>query len=216
MSWSALLADLARGAGTTLVVSLTGIAIGMLTGLALALVRVARVPVLAPAITAYVSLIRATPMVTLALLIFFGLPTLGLGLSPLAAAILTIAVNTSVFQAEIWRAALLDFPRGQLEAARAAGMTRAVAFRRIVFPQVWRASLPALVNEMTLVIKGSPAVAVIGVVDLTRVAVRVTTVTYEPMRPFLAATAIYVGVVLLLLRLQHATERRLVARYGTL
>jgi ABC-type amino acid transport system permease subunit len=95
-------------------------------------------------------------------------------------------------------------------------MTRAVTFRRIVFPQAWRASLPALVNEMTLVIKGSPAVAVIGVVDLTRVAVRATTFTYEPVRPFLTATAIYVVVVMVLLRLQHATERRIVERYGAL
>jgi His/Glu/Gln/Arg/opine family amino acid ABC transporter permease subunit len=216
VTWSSLLADLARGALTTLTVSLSGIALGTVLGLLLALVRIGRVPVAAQAVTTWVSVIRATPMVTLVLLVFFGLPGLGIRMSPVAAAIVTILLNTSVFQAEIWRAALLDFPRGQLEAARAGGMTRAVTFRRIVFPQVWRASLPALVNEMTLVIKGSPAVAVIGVVDLTRVAVRVTTVTYEPMRPFLTAAAIYVVVVMVLLRAQHATERRLVARYGTL
>lgn len=216
MAWSSLLSELARGTVTTLTVSLAGIAIGMLCGLALALLRVGRVPVVAQAIAVYVSIIRATPMVTLALLIFFGLPALGLGLSPLAAAIVTIAINTSVFQAEIWRATLLDFPRGQLDAARAGGMPRALAFRRIVFPQAWRASLPALVNEATLVIKGSPAVAVIGVVDLTRVAVRWTTLTYEPMRPFLTAAVIYVVVVMCLIRLQRSTERRIVATYGVL
>ena len=216
MAWSSLLLDLARGTATTLTVSLAGIAVGVVVGLALALIRLGGVPIVGPALTAYVSVVRATPMVTLALLVFFGLPTLGLGLSPLTAAIVIIAVNTSVFQAEIWRAALLDFPRGQLDAARAAGMTRALTFRRVVFPQAWRASLPALVNEMTLVIKGSPAVAVIGVVDLTRVAVRATTLTYEPMRPFLSATIIYVVVVMALIRLQRRTERHLVAKYGTL
>ena len=216
MSWGSLLAELARGTVTTVTVSLAGLAIGVIAGLVLALIRVGRLPVAAELITAGVSVIRATPMVTLALLVFFGLPALGLGLSPLAAAILTIAINTSVFQSEIWRAALLDFPRGQLDAARAVGMTRGVAFRRIVFPQVWRASLPGLVNEMTLVIKGSPAVAVIGVVDLTRVAVRMTTLTYDPVPPFLSATVIYVVVVMMLIRLQRATERRVVARYGTL
>jgi ABC-type amino acid transport system permease subunit len=95
-------------------------------------------------------------------------------------------------------------------------MTRALTFRRVVFPQVWRASLPALVNEMSLVIKGSPAVAVIGVVDLTRVAVRWTTLTYEPIPPFLTATVIYVVVVMSLIRVQRYSERRLVAKYGTL
>src|SRR5262245_30393439 len=110
----------------------------MVVGLVLALVRVGRLPVAAELVTAYVSVIRATPMVTLALLVFFGLPSLGLGLSPLVAAIVTIAINTSVFQSEIWRAALTDFPRGQLDAARAAGMTRGLSFRRIGFPQGWR------------------------------------------------------------------------------
>ena len=216
MAWKSLLAELARGTVTTVMVSLAGIVVGMVSGLALALLRAGGVPVAAHAIAVYVSVVRATPMVTLALLIFFGLPALGLALSPLVAAIVIISINTSVFQAEIWRAALLDFPRGQLDAARAGGMTPALTFRRIVFPQVWRASLPALVNEMSLVIKGSPAVAVIGVVDLTRVAVRWTTLTYEPIPPFLTATVIYVVVVMSLIRVQRYSERRLVAKYGTL
>lgn len=216
MAWQSLLSELAKGTFTTLTISIAGIAVGMVVGLALALVRVGRVPIAAPTITAYVSVVRATPMVTLALLVYFGFPSVGLGMSPLVAAIATIAINTSAFQAEIWRASLLDFPRGQSDAARAAGMTRAVAFRRIVFPQVWRASLPALVNELSLVVKGSPAVAVIGVVDLTRVAVRWTTQTYEPITPFLSAGAIYVVCVMCLLRLQRYTERRIVERYGVL
>jgi His/Glu/Gln/Arg/opine family amino acid ABC transporter permease subunit len=216
MAWTSLLSELAKGTVVTLTVSLAGIAAGMLSGLALALVRVGRVPVAAQAVTAYVSIIRATPMVTLALLIFFGMPALGVRMSPVLAAIVIISINTSVFQAEIWRASILDFPRGQLDAAHAGGMTSALTFRRIVFPQVWRASLPALVNEMTLVIKGSPAIAVIGVVDLTRVAVRWTTVTYEPIPPFLTATIIYVAVVMCLIRVQRSMERRIVAKYGIL
>jgi His/Glu/Gln/Arg/opine family amino acid ABC transporter permease subunit len=216
MTWSSLLIELAKGTMTTVTVSLAGIAVGMVFGLALALIRMSSLPLASRAVAVYVSVVRATPMVTLALLVFFGLPTLGVRLSPLTAAIVIIAINTMVFQAEIWRASLLDFPRAQLDAARAAGMTRALAFRRIVFPQAWRASLPGLVNEITLVVKGSPAVAVIGVVDLTRVAVRATTITYEPMRPFLSATVIYVVVVMALIRLQRYTERRIVAKYGTL
>ena len=216
MTWSSLLVELGKGTVITLTVSLAGIAVGMVVGLALALVRLSGIRVAAWVVAVYVSVIRATPMVTLALLIFFGLPTLGIGLSPLMAAIVTIAINTMVFQAEIWRASLLDFPRAQLDAARAAGMTRALAFRRITFPQVWRASLPGLVNEVTLVVKGSPAVAVIGVVDLTRVAVRATTITYEPIPPFLSATVIYVLVVMALIRLQRYTEQRIVEKYGTL
>ena len=216
MSWSSLAADLAAGTTTTLAVSLAGIAIGLVLGLVLALLRVARIPIAARLIVAYVSLMRATPMVTLALLIFFGIPSLGFTLSPLVAGIITLSLNTSAFQAEIWRAAILDFPRGQLDAARAVGMTPTTAFRRIVFPQIWRASLPALVNEFTLIVKASPAVAVIGGVDLTRVAVRVTSATYEPLRPFLSATLIYIAIVMCLIMMQRLIESAVVKRYGIL
>src|SRR4030095_8557886 len=96
----------------------------------------------------YVSIIRATPMVTLALLIFFGLPALGVRMSPLVAAIVIISINTPAFRAEIWRASLLDSPRGQLDAAHAGGMTPALTFRRIVFPQVWRGGPPALLHAI--------------------------------------------------------------------
>jgi ABC-type amino acid transport system permease subunit len=95
-------------------------------------------------------------------------------------------------------------------------MTDFLAFRRIIFPQIWRAALPALVNEMTLLLKGSPAVAVIGVVDLTRVAVRMSSVTYEPVKPFLLATLIYIVIVIALIAAQRTIENTLVRKYGIL
>ena len=100
-----------------------------------------------------------------------------------------------------------------MDAARAAGMTAGLAFRWIILPQAWRVSLPGIVNEMTFMIKGSPAVAVIGVVDLTRAAVRVSSYTYEPLPPFLTATIIYV-VIALLVRIQRMIERWVLNKYG--
>jgi ABC-type amino acid transport system permease subunit len=131
---------------------------------------------------------------------------LGLPIDPLPAAILTLTLNTSAFNCEIWRAGLIDFPRAQLEAARAFGMSTRLAFSRIMLPQIWRTCLPALVNEMTLLIKGSPAIAVIGVVDVTRAAVRIGAQTYEPLPPFLVATVLYVVVVLVFVRIQRGIE----------
>ena len=96
--------------------SLSGIALGVPLGLALALVRWARVPILAPVVAVYVSIMRATPTVTLALLIFFALPNAGIEIDPVPAAILTLTLNTAAFNCEIWRAALLDFPREQFDA----------------------------------------------------------------------------------------------------
>jgi His/Glu/Gln/Arg/opine family amino acid ABC transporter permease subunit len=204
---------LLQGAFVTASVSLAAIVLGVPLGLALAIVRWRRVPVLSQLVAVYVSVIRATPAITLALLIFFGSPSLGIVLSAAPAAVLTLLINTSAFNCEIWRAALIDFPRDQLEAARAYGMTPRLMFRRVVFPQVWRTSLPALMNEMTLLIKASPALAVIGLVDLTRAASRIGAATYKPLPPFLAATVIYMLLVMLFVSAQRFVERRIRQRF---
>jgi ABC-type amino acid transport system permease subunit len=81
-------------------------------------------------------------------------------------------------------------------------------FRLIIFPQLWRTALPGLVNEATLLIKASPAIAVIGVAELTRAATRIGAQTYEPLPPMIAATAIYVAIIVVLVGLQRITDRR--------
>ena len=78
----------------------------------------------------------------------------------------------------------------------------------IVLPQIIRVSLPGLVNEMSLLIKVTPVLAVVGVVDITRAAVRIGAQTYEPLPPFLVAIAIYVPIVFALVSLQRWIERR--------
>jgi His/Glu/Gln/Arg/opine family amino acid ABC transporter permease subunit len=211
-----MIANLVGGAVTTLWISSVSIAIGAPLGLMLAMTRVWRVPVLSQAVAVFVSIIRATPVITLALFVFFGIPAMGLTLSPTVAALITLSVNTSAFHAEIWRASIMDFPQNQSEAASAFGMTRLQAFRLIVLPQAWRASLPPMVNEMTFLIKSSPAIAVIGVVDLTRTASRIAAYTYDPLPPYISAALIYAIVVFSLVRAQRVIERMIVRRYGVL
>ena len=201
-----------QGATATVALSLSGIALGVPLGLALAVARWARLPLLSPLVATYVSIMRATPTVTLALLIFFALPNAGIEMDPVPTAILTLMLNTAAFNCEIWRAALLDFPREQLDASVAFGMGSRLRFRRIVLPQIARTCLPALVNEMSLLIKASPAVAVVGIVDATRAAVRVGAQTYRPLPPLLVALVIYAIIVAIFIVAQRSFEqRRLVA-----
>jgi ABC-type amino acid transport system permease subunit len=108
----------------------------------------------------------------------------------------------------VWRSALMNFPRDQYEAAQSVGMRATLRFRRIVLPQIVRVSLPGLVNEMSLLIKVTPVLAVVGVVDITRAAVRIGSETYEPLPPFLVAIALYVPIVFVLVSLQRWIERR--------
>lgn len=198
------------GAWTTVWMSAVGIAIGLPLGLGLALVRWGRVPVASGAVALLVSLVRATPLVTLLLLVFFALPQLGLTVEPVQAGLISLVLNTSAFNCEVWRAALLAFPKDQIEAAQSVGMGRALRLRRIVLPQVVRASLPGLVNEMSLLVKATPVLAIVGVVDITRAAVRIGAQTYEPLPPFFIALGIYLPIIFALVSMQRWLERRLV------
>jgi ABC-type amino acid transport system permease subunit len=136
------------------------------------------------------------------------LPTVGLEVPRFAAGVATLTLGSMAYNCEIWRAALLAFPSDQLDAARAFGMPRGLRFRLVVLPQIARAALPALVNEMTLLIKVSPAVAVIGVTETTRAAVRIGAATYNPIPPFLVALAVYVVVIGAFVATQRMLERR--------
>jgi ABC-type amino acid transport system permease subunit len=117
-------------------------------------------------------------------------------------------LNTAAFNCEIWRAALVDFPREQLDASVSFGMGGTLRFRRIILPQILRTCLPALVNEMSLLIKASPAVAVVGIVDVTRAAVRVGAETYRPLPPLLVALVIYGIIVAIFVLAQRKVERQ--------
>jgi len=200
------------GALTTLLLSAAGIAAGLPIGLGMALVRWGRVPVAARGVAIYVSLLRATPLVTLVLLLFFALPNAGIPVGPISAGVLALTLNTAAFNCEIWRAALMDFPKEQIEAAQSVGMRRGLRFRRIVLPQIARVSLPGLINEMSLLIKVTPVLAVVGVVDITRAAVRIGAETYEPLPPFFVALAIYLAIVFALVSMQRWVERRQLQR----
>jgi His/Glu/Gln/Arg/opine family amino acid ABC transporter permease subunit len=208
---SADIVSILAGALVTISLSLAGILIGLPIGLGLALIRWADVPVAARLVTLYVSMLRATPLVTLLLLLFFALPNIGVPINPISAAILALVMNTSAFNCEVWRSALMNFPRDQYEAAQSVGMRAGQRFRRIVLPQIVRVSLPGLVNEMSLLIKVTPVLAVVGVVDITRAAVRIGAETYEPLPPFLVAVALYAPIVFALVSLQRWIERRQVA-----
>jgi His/Glu/Gln/Arg/opine family amino acid ABC transporter permease subunit len=208
----AALTDLLEGAGITVAVCSAAIVAGIPLGLAIAAGRTGRNPVLRAICTVYASLVRATPVVTFVMLIYFGIPAFGLEMSPLPAAVFALTLNTGAFNSEIWRAAIVDFPRGQLEAATAFGMTRRTAFWRVMFPQIWRTALPPLVNEMTLLIKASPAIAIIGVVELTRKARQIAEYTYEPLPAFGSALLVYGIVLAVLIVAARWVERRFAER----
>src|SRR3981189_117412 len=141
------IAAIFQGAIVTVTLSLIGILIGLPIGLGLALLRWANVPVIAGIVTLYVSVLRATPLVTLLLLLFFALPNIGVPINPISAAILALVMNTSAFNCEVWRSALMNFPKDQYEAAQSVGMRAGQRFRRIVLPPIEPVSFPGRVTK---------------------------------------------------------------------
>jgi polar amino acid transport system permease protein len=196
-----------KGAWMSLWVSGISIAIGIVAGLGIAVLRNARIPFVSKILYYYISIIRATPMVTLVLFLFVTAPYLPFDVDRWVVAVAAMTINTTAFNAEIWRSALVTFSREQVEAAKAAGMTRMLILKRIMLPQMVITSLPGLVNEMSLLVKSSPAIAMVGLADLTRATNHIYAVTYEPLPPILAAAALYILLIGVLVRLQRFADK---------
>lgn len=197
----------------TVIVSAIGCAIGIPLGLLIAIARVRRIPILKQILAVYVSFIRSLPLLLFVMLFYFGLPVLGINLDPYVAGILALAMNNSAFTSEIWRASIVDFPVEQLEAAKAFGMSGQQTFWRIMLPQLWRSSIPPLINEITLLIKASPAIGIIGIDDITRRASNLAASNYEPVRMLLIATLLYVIILLAVAQIGRRIDRHVQQQY---
>ncbi|MCM2303096.1 MAG: ABC transporter substrate-binding protein/permease, partial [Elusimicrobia bacterium] len=160
---------LAKGAVTTVQLSLLAMLFAVLLGLALALMKLYGPWPVAALATVYVEFVRGSPLLIQLFFIFYGLPTIGIKLQPFTAAVLGLALNYAAYEAEVYRAGILAIPHAQMEAAFALGMTRWQALRHIIIPQALRLVLPPMTNDFIALLKDSSLVSVITMVELTRV-----------------------------------------------
>jgi L-cystine transport system permease protein len=157
---------LLQGALVTVVLSLVSMAAGLALGLAAALLKLSKNPVLRGIGAAYVSAIRGTPLLVQLFLWYYALPQVGITLAPLTAAIIGLSVNVGAYLAESFRAAIESVDRGQFEASYSLGMTHGAALRRIILPQSIRTALPTIGNSFIGLVKDSSLVSVITVREL--------------------------------------------------
>lgn len=197
----------------TFLISVVGCLLGVPFGLLVAILRLKRIPILSPLLAIYVSFIRSLPLVLFIMLFYYGLPVVGVDLDPYAAGIIALALNNASFTSEIWRGAIVDFSVEQLEAAKSFGMAEGQAFWRITFPQIWRTSIPAITSEITLLVKASPAIGIIGINELTRRASQLAASNYQPVQMLLMATLIYMVMILSFAQISRALDQRLQRQY---
>ena len=188
------------GASMTAGISAVSIAAGMVLGLWLSFGLISRNRLIRRASVAYRSVWRGTPILVQLLIVFYLLPTIGLDVPSIAAALIALTMNTAAFQAEIFRGGLLSIPSGQAEAARMLGIRILAIKVRILIPQMMRLVLPALVNETISILKNSSLISVIAVTELMRTGQHVVSVTYRPLEVYTIVAVIYLAMNLVLAR----------------
>ncbi|GAB4248417.1 MAG: ABC transporter substrate-binding protein/permease [Candidatus Methylacidiphilales bacterium] len=197
---------LLKGAWTTLYLSVTAMVLAVLLGVGLGLARVFGPRPVQWLATAYVEVIRGTPLLIQLYFIFYGLPNLGIQLSPFVAAVLGLGLNYAAYEAENYRAGLAAVPRGQMEAALALGMTRRQALRHVVIPQAFRVVIPPITNDFISLLKDSSLVSVITMVELTKIYSQLATTYFDYLGIGVLVAGLYLLLGLPFVRLARWTE----------
>ncbi|MFY9633664.1 amino acid ABC transporter permease [Pseudarthrobacter sp. BIM B-2242] len=207
--WGALGPILLGAVTGTIPVALVSFAFGLLLALIVALMRLSRNRVLSTIARIYISVIRGTPLLVQLFVIFYGLPSIGVTISPWPSAIIAFSLNVGGYAAEVIRAAILSVPKGQWEAGHTIGMSRRQSLVRIILPQAARVSVPPLSNTFISLVKDTSLASLILVTELFRQAQQVAAFSQEFMLLYLEAAVIYWIICLVLAGGQSALEKRL-------
>ncbi len=199
---------LLRGAWLAIEIAALSMALGLLLGLGLALLRLSRHAVLSGAAWFYIWFMRGTPLLLQLVFIFDVLPAVGLTFDTFTTAVLGFSLNEAAFTAEIIRGGIMSVNRSQSLAATALGMPPMLTLRRIVLPQAMRAILPALANQTISLIKGTSIASVIFVNELTFRAEQIVGQNFRFFQVFTAAGLIYLIMTSAVAAGQIAAERR--------
>jgi len=160
--------SLLKGAGITIIISAVSMALAVSLGLVLVVMRLYGSGPFSAMATAYIEFYRGTPLLIQLFILYYGLPNIGIALSPLVAAFIGLGMNYAAYEAELYRAGINAVPKGQMEAALSLGMTRPLALRRIILPQALRIAIPGVTNDFIALFKDSSLVSIIAMVELTK------------------------------------------------
>jgi len=182
---------LLRGLVNTVLFCAVSLPAGLLLGSAVALMRLSRRRIARLPAAVFIEIIRDTPFLVQAFLLFYGLPSFGIRVSASTAGVLVLTVHSGAYFAEAIRGGILSVPKGQLEAARALGMPYLRGMRRIVFPQMLGYLLPALTNQIIGAIKDSAVLSVITAPELSMAAQMVLGESFSPVETYAMVASLY-------------------------
>ena len=204
---------LVNGLKVTILVTLFALLVGVIIGFTVAIIRslhdkTGKFKILNAICKVYLTIIRGTPSMIQVLfmyLVVFGASSL----NSIVIGGLAFCINSGAYVAEIVRSGIMAIPEGQTEAGRSLGLSYGQTMRLIIMPQAFKNVLPALVNEMIVLIKETAIIGYIGEQDLTKAAMVIQSRTFEAFIPLITAAVIYLALVMLLTFFMNKLERRL-------
>ena len=205
-----------KGLEVAIIVTIGALAIGIVLGIIIAMIRTSYEQAKKPPFwlrsinkiaKIYVTVIRGTPMMVQLLIMYFIVFEESRNMTLVA--IIAFGMNSGAYVAEIIRSGIQSIHPGQMEAGRSLGMKYGTIMKRVIIPQAIKNILPALGNEMITLFKDTSIVTVIGLVDLTKVAIQIQARTYQKFMPFIGIALVYLVCVLFLTWALEKFERRL-------
>ena len=200
---------LAPGIGLTIVLSVASIAVGLGLGIIVAASRMSRRVIPRLVSTSYVEIVRNTPLLVQLLLLYFGLPELGLRLSAIEATVVALSFNNGAYLGEIIRGGLQSVPRGQIEAAAAIGLSQRTTYVQILLPLGLRSVVPAITNQFILTILATSIASVVGTPELTEQVLFIDSRAYRTIELLIFLTAAYAVLTLSVSVISRGISRRL-------
>lgn len=209
-----------EGLQVTAILLLASLAIGLVAAIPLALARRSPRPWLSRPVWLFTYVIRGTPMLVQLFLLYYGLAQFEAVRESVAwpwlssawfCAIAAFAINTCAYTTEILAGGIEATPAGEIEAARALGMSSAAVMRRILLPSALRRAIPAYSNEAIMMLQGTSLASIVTLLDLTGAAREMNSRTYLPFEAFVTAAVFYLALTFALVALFHRAERRWLA-----
>ncbi|SFL71868.1 polar amino acid transport system permease protein [Gracilibacillus orientalis] len=204
------LPTLLKGMGVTIEVTVISLILAMFIGLVLGVFSITKSKILRTIATAFVDIIRGTPLLVQILFIYFGLPSvLDINLTAFSAGVIAITVNAAAYLVEIFRAGINSIDDGQMEAGRTIGFSYSQTMRLIILPQAIRRMIPAFVNQFIVSIKDTSLLSAIGLAELTLAGQSIYAVNFRAFEILFAVGVLYFVIIYSLSLFSRWLERRL-------
>lgn len=199
-----------RGAAITIMLCIVAVIIGSLLGLIFGILRTVNIAPVRFVAWLYVYVIRGTPLLMQLFLFYYGLPLLGIHVSPWTTAILSLSLYAGAYLTEIVKAGIQSVDTGQFEAAKALGLTKMQSFVHVQFPQALRVIVPPTVGFYIALVKDSSLVSAIGFIELTRSGRWIIARTFQPFTVYFIIAIVYFLICFFLSKISKRIERKMV------